>query len=163
MGFSPFVWLIVAAVMALLEAVSLTFITVWFVVGGLAAFLASLVTESLFVQVTVFLVVSLACLALFRPLVLRHRALGAAHEATPVGQTAVVVEAIDPVAATGRVETPDRMSWAALSATGEPLAPGTPVRVVAFESVKLIVAPLPLPPTDPQAQGAAPAPTDQPR
>ena len=40
---------------------------------------------------------------------------------TPVGLSAIVVERIDPQAQTGRVETPDHMSWAALAADGMPI------------------------------------------
>ena len=38
---SPFVWLGVAAVMGVVEIVSLGLITMWFVVGALVAFVAS--------------------------------------------------------------------------------------------------------------------------
>ena len=40
---------------------------------------------------------------------------------------------------TGRVETPDHMTWAALSADGSVLPEGTRVRVVDQQSIKLVV------------------------
>lgn len=136
---SPYVWLGVAAAMIVVEAVSLSLVTIWFVVGGLCAFLAAVLGADLTVQVVVFLVVSVACLALFRPLAMKHRSIGAAHEATPVGADAVVVERIDADALTGRVETSDHMTWAALSADGAPIEAGASVRVVGRESIKLVV------------------------
>ena len=136
---NPFVWLGVAAVMAIVEVASLSLITIWFVVGGLAAFLAGFLGAGLAIQIVVFLVVSVACLALLRPLMLKHRAIGQSHESTPVGQQAVVVEALDATNGTGRVETPDHMTWAALSATGEPIEQGAAVRVVDQKSIKLVV------------------------
>ena len=140
---SPYVWLGVAVAMAVIEAVSLSLITIWFVVGGIAAFIAGFLGADLTVQIIVFLVVSLACLALFRPLAMKHRKLGASHESTPVGQRAVVVEPIDGTPGAGRVETSDHMTWAALSADGSPIEAGRTVRVVDQKSVKLVVEVIP--------------------
>ena len=134
-----YIWLIVAAVMALIEVFTLTLITVWFVVGGLAAFVAAFLGASLTVQIVVFAVVSIACIVLFRPLVMKHRSIGEANEASPVGSIGVVVERIPGGRETGRVETDDRMSWAALSADGAPIEVGERVRIVDQKSVKLIV------------------------
>ena len=136
---SPYWWLAVAAIMAVVEIASQGFITIWFVVGGLAAFVAGLLGADQMVQIVVFLVVSLACLALLRPLIMKHRKIGEAHEPTPVGQSAVVVERIDPQAQTGRIETPDHMTWAALSADGMPIEEGMRVTVVEQRSIKLVV------------------------
>ena len=136
---SPYVWRGIAAAMAVVEVFSLSLITIWFVAGGLAAFLAAFLGADLPVQIVVFLVVSVACLALFRPLIMKHRAIGAAHEPTLVGTGAVVVERIDADSLTGRVETPDHVTWTALSADGAPIEVGANVRVVAQESIKLVV------------------------
>ena len=136
---SPYWWLAIAAVMALVEALSLGLITIWFVVGAIVAFVAGFCGASLAVQVGVFLIVSLACLALLRPLIMRHRRLGEQSEATLVGTRAIVVERIDEAAQTGRVETPDHMTWAALSADGTPIEAGVNVKVVEQRSVKLVV------------------------
>lgn len=134
-----FVWLIVAAAMALAEVFTLTLVTVWFVIGGLAAFVAAYLGASLMVQIIVFAVVSVLCLVLFRPLALKHRAIGQTNEASPVGSTAVVVERIIGSQESGRVETDDHMSWAALSADGSPIEVGERVNVVGQKSIKLVV------------------------
>ena len=60
-------WLVVAAVMALIEAFSFGLITMWFVVGALVAFVADLLGANFVVQVALFLVVSVLCLVLLRP------------------------------------------------------------------------------------------------
>lgn len=150
---SPYLWLIVAAAMAAIEIASSGLITVWFVVGALVAFVFDWAGASSFAQVVVFLVVSLACLFLLRPLALKHRAQGRALEETPVGRNAVVVERIDNAALEGRVETPDHMTWAALTTDGRVLEPGTRVRVVDRRSIKLVVEPI-------GDTGQAPAPDD---
>lgn len=135
----PYLWLGVAAVMALVEVVSFGLITVWFVVGALAAFVANLLGFDAAVQVVVFLVVSVACLVLLRPVFMRYRNRGQSAEPTLIGQSAVVCEAVDNNLMVGRVETPDHMTWAARSADGEVVAVGEPVHIVGQESVKLIV------------------------
>ena len=137
MGFA--FWLLVAAAMAVVEAVSFGLITVWFVVGALAAFIAAFCGAGITLQVVVFLAVSVLCLLLLRPFALKHRNAGAAAEPSLIGQQAVVVEPIDNAAAAGRVQTDDHMTWAARSADGLPLATGQEVTVVGQESIKLIV------------------------
>ncbi len=136
---SPFVWLAVAAVMAVVEVVSLGLITMWFVVGALIAFAANLLGADPLVQIVVFLVVSVLCLVVLRPVFVKYRDRGKKEEPTVVGCIAVVREAIDNDRLVGRVETPDHMTWAARSADGRPIASGENVVVVGRESVKLIV------------------------
>ncbi len=145
---APYLWLIIAAVMAVIEIASASLITVWFVIGGLAAFVVDWAGGGIVAQTVVFLAVSLLCLALLRPLALKHRAQGAELETMPVGRNAVVVERIDNAALTGRVETPDHMTWAALSTDGTVLDVGCRVRVVDRRSIKLIVEPVGSAPDD---------------
>ncbi|OUO88918.1 hypothetical protein B5F40_11970 [Gordonibacter sp. An230] len=136
---SPIAWLVVAAVMAVIEVVSLSLVTLWFVVGGLAAFVANVLGASLFVQVLVFLAVSVLCLAVLRPVFVRYRERGKKEEPSVLGEHAVVREAVDNDLMTGRVETSDHMTWAARSADGNPIPVGESVVVVGRESVRLIV------------------------
>ena len=136
---TPYMWLGVAVIMAIIEAASVSLVTVWFFIGALVAFCAALAGASQIAQVAVFLIVSVLSLVLFRPVIVKYRKHGAAHEPTPVGQYAVVVEAIDNGALKGRVETPDHMTWTALSKDGTPIEAGASVRVVGQQSIKLIV------------------------
>ena len=81
----------------------------------------------------------MACLVGLRPVFVKYRDRGKLEEPTHVGQTAVVVEGVDNDGMTGRVETDNRMTWAARSADGLPIPAGEVVRIVGQESVKLIV------------------------
>lgn len=153
---APYLWLIIAAAMAVIEIASASLITVWFVIGGLAAFVVDWAGGGIVAQTVVFLAVSLLCLALLRPLALKHRAQGAELETMPVGRNAVVTERIDNAALTGRVETPDHMTWAALSTDGTVLDVGCRVHVVDRRSIKLIVEPIePAPDARPNEAGDA--------
>ena len=82
---SPFVWLAIAAIAAIVEVFSWGLFTMWFVIGGLLAFVVGFLGGPLWLQIVVFLVVSVACLLLLRPLILKHRKQGEEFEATPVG------------------------------------------------------------------------------
>ena len=136
---SPFLWLAVAALAAIIEALSLGLVTMWFVVGALVAFGVAFAGGPLWLQLVTFLVVSIACLVLLRPVILKYRKRGEEHEATPVGTHAVVIEEIDTAALKGRVETPDHMTWAAVSADSSIIEEGAQVRVVGKQSIKLVV------------------------
>ena len=104
---SPFIWLAVAAVMAVVEVVSFGLITMWFVIGALAAFAANLLGADLLVQIVVFLVVSVVCLVALRPVFVKYRDRGKQEEPTHVGQTAVVVEDVDNEGLTGNRQPHD--------------------------------------------------------
>ena len=79
---NPYVWLIVAVVAAVIEAVSVSLITVWFVVGAVVSFFIAFFGGPAWVQLAAFLVVSLLCLLLLRPVIMKNRKRGEAHEAT---------------------------------------------------------------------------------
>jgi membrane protein implicated in regulation of membrane protease activity len=136
---SPYIWLAVAAIAAIVEAVSFGLITMWFVIGALVAFAIAFAGGPLWLQLVAFAVISVACLVLLRPVILKYRKRGEAHEATPVGSKAIVVEDVDNAALRGRVETPDHMTWAAISADQSIIPSGTRVRVVGQQSIKLVV------------------------
>lgn len=136
---SPFIWLAIAAVMAVIEVMSLGLITMWFVVGALVAFVANLLGADIFVQIVVFLVVSVLCLVVLRPVFLKYRKHGERSEPTVIGQTAVVMETIDNNRLTGRIETEDRMTWSARSTDCSVIPVGEIVQIVGQESIKLIV------------------------
>ena len=136
---TPFVWLVIAAIAAIIEAVSFWLITLWFFIGALAAFVVAFLGGPLVAQLVVFLVVSIACLVLLRPVIIKNRERGKEHESSPIGSNAVVIETIDNDAMRGRIETPDHMTWAAISSDGSIIEAGERVRVVDSKSIKLIV------------------------
>ena len=136
---NSFVWLGVALVAGIAEVISFGLITMWFVVGALAAFVANLLGADLTVQIIVFIAVSVVCLVVLRPVVLKYRRSPHTAEPDVVGSTALVVEAIDNAAHAGRVETPDHMTWAAKSADGAPIEQGETVAIVGRESIVLVV------------------------
>ena len=135
-------WLIFAIAMAVLEGVTVQLVSVWFAVGGLAACVASLFTDSLIIEVIVFVVVSAIALAVTRPLVkkLKQRGAQPTNADRFVGKTGVVITAVDNSIPQGMVKV-DNEKWTARSVSGELIEEGKTVTVTAIEGVKLMVEP----------------------
>ncbi len=134
------IWLVVAVVMAIVEASTVQLVSIWFAIGAAAGCITSIFTDSLTIQLIVFAVVSALALVITRPLVKRIKVKKA--EATNsdryIGKTGVVIETIDNAAAKGLVKV-GGATWSARSLDGEPIEKGASVTVAAIEGVKLMV------------------------
>lgn len=138
---SPIVlWAILAAVFLVLEAGTVALVSIWFAVGALAALVAAVLGAAMWLQVTVFLAVSVLLLALLWKKV-RTKAIGTKTNVDSViGTEGYVTEPIDNVSYTGRVKL-GGITWAARSTSGAPIDAGTLVRVDRVEGVKVFVSP----------------------
>lgn len=134
------IWLAVAIVMAIVEACTVQLVSIWFAIGAGAACISSLFTDSIIIQVVVFVVVSAIALAITRPLVkkMKQKKAEPTNADRYVGKNAVVITAIDNAKAEGMVKV-DNEKWTARSVTGEVIPEGTSVTVTAIEGVKLMV------------------------
>lgn len=136
-------WLIALIALSVFEAVTVGLVSIWFAVGALFGLFASFFTDSILVQVIVFIVVSLISLVAMRPLVQRYMV----PRQTPtnadrvIGQEGVVTLAIENLEAQGQVKVQGAI-WTARSTTGTPIPEGTIVRIERIEGVKLMVTPL---------------------
>jgi membrane protein implicated in regulation of membrane protease activity len=141
-GIGATVWLVVSVVLFVVESFTVQIICVWFAVGALAAMIAAGLGAPLWAQFLVFLVVSLVTLfpgrRLFKSKLLRKSVPTNADQV--IGQLAVVESGIDNITGTGR-GLANGLSWAARTADGEDVPPGSEVRVLRIEGVKLIVEP----------------------
>lgn len=139
MGTSIF-WIIAIAVFAAAEAATTALISVWFVVGAVAALFTGFFTDSFGVQLLVFAVVSAVALAVMVPALAKRRA----QQKPPVtngseltlGKRGVVLKAVTP-GAVGRVRV-DGLDWKAVA--DAPLPEGSIVFVTAAEGATLRVA-----------------------
>ena len=144
MGFHlepPLAWLIILVAMVLIEIFTLGLTTIWFAVGALAAFFASLAGAGLHVQIILFFAASFVMLLLVRPWAQKHfnRERVRTNAQTLIGETAVVIEPIDNLKAQGRVAVRGQ-EWAARNVNeGEPLEKDVQVKVRAISGVKLVV------------------------
>lgn len=139
-----FVWLGIAILAAVVEAVVPSLVSVWFVPGSLAGLVVSLCGGPIWLQIFVFLAVSLACLAFTRPLakklLVHHKERTNADRV--VGATGIVIQDIDNVVSTGRVTVMGN-SWSARSIQKDgKIEAGSRVRIERIEGVKLLVTPV---------------------
>ena len=108
--------------------------------GALIAFLIALAGGPLWLQITLFLAVSVVLLLFTRPLALKYMNKGV--EKTNVdsmpGKSGIVTQSIDNLKAQGKV-TVNGMEWTARSKDGSQIEEGRVVRVYGVEGVKLIV------------------------
>ena len=139
-------WLVLLIIFAVSEAVTVGLTSIWFAAGALAALVAALLGGPLWVQITLFLAVSLLCLAAVRPLARRH--LNSRVEPTNadrvIGAQAQVTEDIDNIHGRGAVVIRG-ITWSARSQDGGPIAAGTMVKVLRIEGVKVFVEPIAAP------------------
>ena len=139
-------WLVLLVVFAAGEAATVGLTSIWFAAGSLAALIAALLGGPLWVQLTLFLAVSLLCLVAARPLAKRYlnNKVEPTNADRVIGETAQVIEDVDNVHGKGAVVIRG-MTWSARSQDGGPITTGTMVRVLRIEGVKVFVEPIAAP------------------
>ena len=116
-------------------------VSVWFAVGALAAAVVSLLNGAVWLQITVFLVVSGALLIALWPItrkLLKPRVVKTNVDAI-VGSSGYVTADVDNLSAVGQVKL-GAMEWSARSTSGKPIKAGTLVKVDRIEGVKAFVS-----------------------
>lgn len=136
-----YLWLGVTILAAIVEATVPALVSIWFVPGGLAALIVSLLGGPVWLQILLFLVVSALALLFTRPLVKKFQKDKAesTNADMVLGRTALVTEDINDLLGTGRV-TVRGNSWSARSVEeGTVIPKGEAVLVERIEGVKLMV------------------------
>lgn len=136
-------WLMAFIILVVMEFLTMGLTTIWFAIGALAAFFASLFGATLWVQIILFLVISLVVLVVYRPLAVKY--VNSRRTRTNVddliGKEAKVTERIDNINQTGRVVL-NGMDWSARTTIGGTIDVDTIVKVIEVQGVKLIVEPV---------------------
>lgn len=158
----PGFWLLMVAVFVAVELATTALVSIWFVVGSVAALLVGLITRLWWPQWLAFALVSVISQQLAKPLVARLRAkrAPAMNVERNVGRVATVLTPIGP-GRQGRARL-DGVDWNALCSS--PLAVGESCLVLQVEGTALVVAPMPKTPPPPGffAQTAQPESPAQP-
>ena len=135
-----FIWIGAIIIFGIAEAATAGLVSIWFVAGSVAALLAVQLNAALWVQIVVFLAVSIAALIATRPLA--HKMLDTTIVPTNADRVlhhaAKVVEEIDNENARGAVYI-DGKTWTARSEDNCVIRRGTMVTIVRMEGVKLFV------------------------
>lgn len=139
MGYLIF-WGVIFVVMLIAEIASMQLVGIWFAVGAAGAFVAAMMNLSFAVQLTVFVIVSLLLLLITRPLLakLRVKQQPRTNADLNVGETAVVIEEINPGLGTGRARL-GGIDWIAVSESGDNIPAKTVVMVTRVDGAKLFV------------------------
>ena len=133
-------WAAAIVIFAVLEAVTVQLVSIWFVFGAIAALIASLCGANFLTQILIFTGVTVLTLIVTRPLVKKHLKpkVQSTNADRCIGKEAVVTERIDNMAATGQVKVGGNI-WTARSAFSDVIEAGEIVRVEKIDGVKLIV------------------------
>lgn len=134
------VWLALLLIFAAAEAATVGLTSVWFAIGSLGALICALLGGSIWLQIGIFIVLSVVCLVALRPLAKKY--LNSKVEATNadrvIGQEARVTQDIDNIRGVGAV-TIGGIPWTARSEHDTLIPAGTMVRVLRIEGVKVMV------------------------
>lgn len=142
MNWTAVLWLGLTVILLAVEASTVTLVSVWFAVGALMAMVVSF-WGPIWLQIAVFLAVSVVSLAALRPLSRKFFTpkLTATNVDAVIGSAGLVTVPIDNLTATGQVKL-NGMEWTARSTGGDSIDAGTKVRVDRIEGVKVFVTPV---------------------
>jgi len=135
------IWLAIFVIALIIEAVGTDLVSIWFAAGAVVALILSLIPGvAWWVELICFLVISIATLCCFRPMVHRYmrRDLVNSNIDEMRGQKGLLIEKID-LLHRGVVKIGD-VKWTAIGATDhDVIAEGSTVEVLAVSGNKLIV------------------------
>ncbi len=135
-----YTWLGLMLILIAIEALTVSLTTIWLATGSLVAFILALFNVPLWIQITVFLAVSVVLIIFTRPVAVKYLKVGS-HKTNIdalIGEKGIVVMDITEFS-TGQVKLKGQI-WSAVSKTGTPIPTNTEVVVEAIEGVKLVVS-----------------------
>lgn len=135
------IWLLILVACIVIEIISMGLTTIWFAGGALIAAIASAFQAPLWLQIVLFLVISLILLYLTRPVAVKYfnKDRVKTNAESLIGQQAIVISEVDNLQGIGQV-TVGRQEWSARNIEeGKTLPVGSVVIVRAISGVKLIV------------------------
>lgn len=134
------IWVIAMVIFGVVEAATVGLVCIWFVLGSAAGLIAAICGGAVWLQVTLFFVVSVAALLATRPLVrkMMNKSIVPTNADAVLGREARVTEAIDNDIPSGAVYV-DGKTWSARSEDGTAIPQDSMVRVTRMEGVKLFV------------------------
>lgn len=138
-------WLVLMIAFAIFEGVTEQLVSIWFAIGSIGGAVVSGLGGQFWLQLVVFLAVSILVLLLGRPFLASklRRAKQPTNADRVIGMTGVVLQSIDNIQETGRVKA-NGLDWTARSASGTVVPKDALVTVLAIDGVKLIVDPIPV-------------------
>ena len=143
MHWAAYIWLALMLVFVWVEVSTVAMVSLWFAAGALVAMLAAILGAEIWLQVVLFVAVSVILLLALRQVCkkyLKPRIVPTNVDAI-LGKVGIVTQKIDNIPAEGQVKL-NGLEWAARSTSGAVIAPGTQVKVDRIEGVKVFVSPV---------------------
>lgn len=133
-------WAAAIILFGVAEAVTAQLVSIWFLIGAIAALIAAFCSANLIIQIIVFIAVSIFALVITRPLVKKYINPKKEHTNADrvIGQVGIVAEDIDNIRATGQVKA-DGKIWTARATDNSIIPSGCEVIIEKIDGVKLIV------------------------
>lgn len=130
-------WFWIAVAFAVIEAVTLGIVSIWFAIGALVTMVFAFVIDSFLIQLLIFLAVSLILVATTRKVAVEKLKIGQTKTNVDelIGQEAVVVKAIEPHAP-GEVKVNGKV-WRAVSDSQQSYMVNEVVTVLRIEGVTI--------------------------
>lgn len=135
-----FVWIVIAVVLGIIEAATVSLVSVWFAIGALAAIIPAFFDAPIWVQILVFLAVSAISFAFTRRFfkdVIKVKKQPTNADGL-IGQDGIVTTEINNLEGSGKIYI-SGLTWSAKSSDGETIPEGAVVTAVKIEGVTLIV------------------------
>lgn len=143
MSYQAWFWLAVIILFLVIEMVTVSLVSIWFVGGALAAFIVAYFMDNIWIEIAVFLGVSVILLLLLRPLARKLSVKQKDHMISGakalVGKQAIVTEEIDSVHAKGAVQVNGQYWTAKTELFKDRIPKDTIVDIIDVDGVKLIV------------------------
>lgn len=134
------VWIVIAVILGIIEAVTVSLVSVWFAVGAVAAVIPAFFNAPLWVQILVFLAVSAVSFAFtrrfFKDVVKVKKQ--PTNADSLIGEDGIVTAEINNLSGTGKVFI-SGLTWSARSYNGEDIPEGAVVIIKKIEGVTLVV------------------------
>lgn len=133
-------WLILMAIMLVIEIITLGLTTIWFAAGALVSYVAALFGANLIAQIIIFMAVSIIALIFTRPIAVRlfnSKDREKTNVDSLIGKNAKVIEKIDNENSKGKVSV-NGMEWTARSVDESIIEAEEIVTVKEVSGVKLL-------------------------
>lgn len=135
----PYFWIaVMIAAIAVEVATPGALVAIWFLPSALVAMILSFFDVALYIQIPVFVLLSLVCVFFARPYLVRPGKNTATNIDAIIGEKGIVIEKIENIAGAGQVKVHGQY-WSARAVSDDAeYVEGDVVEIVAVEGVKLI-------------------------
>ena len=135
------IWLILCGVFLLIEIFNISFLLIWPGIGAFFAFVTSLLTDSIEIQIAVFVISTTLMIIFMKPLVkklFKTKDNIKTNSDAIIGKKGVVVKEIIPLEQNGQVKVAGQL-WSAITNDESQISINEIIKVIKVDGVKLVV------------------------